>query len=178
MRRACCWRINKAVGQARSPNLRQAHDSHVNLCKAQQPTSSDGCSATFSRHVPIARIAMNNARRRFLSFAATAAAGTALSACVVVPAGRGYPSAGGYGGGYGDGYEVSVAPPAPHYEVAIAAPGPGFLWIGGHWRWGGHRHAWVPGHWTRPRHGHHWEPHRWQQHGRGWRESPGHWRPR
>jgi hypothetical protein len=38
---------------------------------------------------------------------------------------------------------VTEAPPPLVQETVIAAPGPGFIWIGGHWRWEG-------GHWARP----------------------------
>ncbi len=47
---------------------------------------------------------------------------------------------------------VNEPPPAPVEETVIAAPGPGFIWIGGFWGWnGGHWH-WERGHWARPPH--------------------------
>ena len=37
-------------------------------------------------------------------------------------------------------------PPPPVAEQIYAAPGPDFVWIGGHWAW--HRHwLWIRGHW-------------------------------
>src|SRR5579864_6593418 len=35
------------------------------------------------------------------------------------------------------GEAVAVAPPPPQVEVYGAPPGPGFVWLGGFWRWEG-----------------------------------------
>ena len=69
-----------------------------------------------------------------------------------------------------------VAPPAPYYEVQPALPYPGAVWIGGYWRWGGHRHVWGPGRYEPPRPGHPYVPHRWHRapHG-GWYLQGGAW---
>jgi hypothetical protein len=119
--------------------------------------------------------------------------GAALAGCIVVPAGRRgggpdgpYSSGGGGGpGGYGygtpapgwSGEAVVVAPPAPVYEVIPAAPGLGYIWIGGHWRWQLNRHIWIGGQWALPPRGYSvWVPHRWERGQRGWVEHPGRWR--
>jgi hypothetical protein len=47
--------------------------------------------------------------------------GALLGGCVVAPA-PGY---------YGGGAVVTVAPPAPQYEVVGVAPTPGVVWFGG-----------------------------------------------
>ena len=113
-------------------------------------------------------------RSLFLCLAPLAMA-AALGGCVVAPA---YPRHGGYGsyGGYDDAY-VTAPPPQPRYEVAGAAPYPGWVWIGGYWTWRANRHVWVDGRWHAPRPGHRWQPHRWEpiSGGRGWREQPGRW---
>jgi hypothetical protein len=57
---------------------------------------------------------------------------------------------------------VDAAPPAPMVDAVVAAPGPGFVWIGGAWFWGGGRWVWQGGHWARPPHpGAVWVPHRY-----------------
>jgi len=72
---------------------------------------------------------------------------------------------------------VTVRPPAVRVELRSAAPGPGHVWVAGHWRWNGTRHAWVGGTWVvKPR------PHsvrvagHWKRQGRGWVWIKGHWR--
>lgn len=92
-----------------------------------------------------------------------------LSGCYIVPAG--YPR-----GGYPAGEVVDVAPPAPQYEVVPAAPGLGYVWIGGYWNWQLGRHVWVGGRWALPPAGHTWVPHRWERGPRGWSSYPGYWR--
>ncbi len=105
-----------------------------------------------------------------LGFAA--AAGSLLGGCIVVPAGRHY---GGRGPQSEDDEVVSVAPPAPQVEVVVAAPGPGYFWIGGHWGWIGSRHAWIGGRWEGYRPGWRWAPFAWMPHRHGWRRNPGRW---
>jgi len=90
--------------------------------------------------------------------------GIALAGCVIVPDQR--HAAGGI---------VMVAPPPPNEEVIGVAPVPGYIWMGGYWRWAGDRHEWVPGHWAEPRPGRHWVRHQWVRQGDGWRMKPGHW---
>ena len=97
-----------------------------------------------------------------------------LSACIMVPVGHRY----GGGGPYAendDGDVVTVAPPAPQVEVVVAAPGPGYFWIGGYWGWIGGRHVWVGGRWDTYRPGWRWVPFGWGRYRHGWRASPGRW---
>ena len=115
-----------------------------------------------------------------------------LTACVVAPypARRvGYPQpvpsypqqqpGYGYGqpvpGDYGDDIVVDVAPPAPYVEIVPRIPFAGALWIGGHWGWGGNRHAWVPGRWEQPRPGYGWRPHAWVPQRGQWHLRGGGW---
>ena len=118
--------------------------------------------------------------RRTLGTALVVAACGALTACIVVPAGRRYQPLPGSGPGpRGDdtdeGDVVTVAPPAPQVDVWVAAPGPGFFWLAGHWGWLGGRHVWVGGRWQAYRPGWRWVPFAWQRHPRGWRSAPGRW---
>ena len=76
------------------------------------------------------------------------------------------------------GATVAVAPPPPREEVIGVAPAPGYVWIGGYWRWSGVAHVWVPGHWVVGRPGYVWVPHRWVRYGGGWRLAEGHWERR
>jgi WXXGXW repeat (2 copies) len=72
---------------------------------------------------------------------------------------------------------VERRPPPARREVIGVAPGRGFLWIGGFWRWGGADFVWVPGRWERPprdRRG--WEHDHWRHTRRGWYWVEGHWR--
>jgi WXXGXW repeat (2 copies) len=72
---------------------------------------------------------------------------------------------------------VRIAPPAPRAEVRIAAPGPGYVWVGGFHRWDGAAYVWVPGHWVlppRPRAV--WVSGHWRHGRRGWFWVEGHWR--
>ncbi len=112
--------------------------------------------------------------RRRLGLVLALAAASTLSACIVVPAGRVH----GSRPRDDDDDErdvVTVAPPAPRVDVVIAAPGPGYFWIGGHWGWIGGRHVWVGGRWEAHRPGWRWVPYGWVQHRRGWRAVPGRW---
>ncbi|HQQ70149.1 MAG TPA: hypothetical protein PLL92_07550 [Alicycliphilus sp.] len=108
--------------------------------------------------------------RRALPALALAAAGLALTGCVVTPA---YPVAT---------QEVVYAPSAPpplQTEVVPVAPSPVHVWINGYWGWGGGRYAWTPGYWAAaPRTGYVWHPRRWEHGPRGWGQHGGYWGPR
>lgn len=91
-----------------------------------------------------------------------------LTACVVGPTPY---------GDVGVGW-VSIAPPAPQYEVIGAPPAPGWFWVGGSWGWTGGRYVWNRGHWQAPRRGYTWVPQRWDRGPHGWRSNPGHWERR
>ena len=68
-------------------------------------------------------------------------------------------------------------PPPARVEVVGVAPGPGFVWIGGFWRWGGAEYAWVPGRWAPRERGHrHWNAGHWRHTRRGWYWAEGRWR--
>jgi hypothetical protein len=73
---------------------------------------------------------------------------------------------------------VNTAPPAPIYEAQPVAPGNGYAWVPGHYRWEGNQYVWVHGHYMRPpQSGQVWVPGHWVQSPNGryhWRE--GHWR--
>lgn len=61
---------------------------------------------------------------------------------------------------------VTVAPPAPRYEV-VPAPRAGWVWAPGHWEWQGNRHVWMQGTWLRERSGYEYRAPRWVQRGNG-----------
>jgi hypothetical protein len=92
----------------------------------------------------------------------------ALAACVPLPP----PGAVFIGAVFG--------PPAPRVEVIGVAPGPGFVWVRGYYRWAGGAYLWVPGRWARPPYaGAVWVPGRWAHHPRqGWYYVDGRWRGR
>ena len=69
---------------------------------------------------------------------------------------------------------VTVAPPAPRYEV-VRAPRRGSVWAPGHWEWRGHRHVWVGGHWMRARPGYAYQSPRWVQKNGRWNMRHGAW---
>lgn len=72
---------------------------------------------------------------------------------------------------------VKVRPPAAIVETRPAAPGPGYVWIGGVHRWNGTAYVWGPGRWERPpRPGARWVAHRWVHRGGGWVLVEGRWR--
>jgi hypothetical protein len=86
----------------------------------------------------------------------------AVSAACATPRGRVY---------------VRVGPPAPIVDTRVVAPGAGYLWLPGFYRWNGAAYAWVPGRWERaPRPRAAWVPGRWVRERRGWYFVEGHWR--
>jgi hypothetical protein len=69
---------------------------------------------------------------------------------------------------------VRLAPPTPIVERVPTAPGPGYVWVGGHYNWNGTRYVWVPGHYIR--HTGHWCAGGWHHNAvRGWYWTEGHW---
>jgi hypothetical protein len=67
-------------------------------------------------------------------------------------------------------------PPAAPVEVIGVAPGPGYVWVGGHYAWRG-RWVWVRGHWDRAPVGYAgWVPGHWGRRAGGWVWVEGHWR--
>jgi hypothetical protein len=70
---------------------------------------------------------------------------------------------------------VSVAPPAPQYEV-VPAPRQGHVWVPGHYEWRGNQYSWVQGHWLAARSGYEYREPRWVQRGNGeWVMVGGNW---
>ena len=77
---------------------------------------------------------------------------------------------------------VITAPPpapAPVVEQVPPQPGPGYVWVEGHWAWRPRfaRYAWVPGHWVVPESpGAVWVPGHWVARANGYVWVDGHWR--
>ena len=72
---------------------------------------------------------------------------------------------------------VDRDPPPPRREVIVAAPGPGYVWVQGHWAWVSNDYVWQPGVWVVVQPGRrHWEPGHWRHDRRGWYWVDGHWR--
>jgi WXXGXW repeat (2 copies) len=69
---------------------------------------------------------------------------------------------------------ISIAPPAPQYEVVPIVPA-GYVWAPGYWGWTGERHVWVGGRAILQREGYRWEPDRWEQRDRAYYRTAGHW---
>jgi hypothetical protein len=87
-------------------------------------------------------------------------------------------------GCYSGSRPVSHVPPPPmpaaQAEVMPASPGPGYIWIPGHWTWrpSDRTYAWVPGHWTVPPSGGVWVPGHWESRADGYVWVDSHWRTR
>ena len=72
---------------------------------------------------------------------------------------------------------VPQAPPTVRVEAQTVAPGAGYIWQPGYWRWNGATYVWVSGGWVRPpRTTAVWVPGHWVNRGAGWVWIPGHWR--
>jgi hypothetical protein len=72
---------------------------------------------------------------------------------------------------------VSTPPPAARVEVIGTAPGPDYVWIGGHWGWHGTEYVWVDGRWDRGPHAKaKWVPGHWKHTSRGYVWQEGHWK--
>nr|MDP2192320.1 hypothetical protein [Rhodoferax sp.] len=71
-------------------------------------------------------------------------------------------------------FNISIAPPAPLYEVAPAVA-PGYIWVPGYWAWNVDRHVWIRGRTVVQRVGYRWEPDRWEQRDRVYYRYPGRW---
>ncbi|HEY3756947.1 MAG TPA: YXWGXW repeat-containing protein [Opitutaceae bacterium] len=75
--------------------------------------------------------------------------------------------------GFGVNVRITAAPPPMRAEIIPAAPGPGYVWVRGHWAW---RHGWVwmPGSYQyRP--GYNWVPGHWDSRGGEYVWVEGHW---
>jgi hypothetical protein len=64
---------------------------------------------------------------------------------------------------------VRSQPPPERIETVPMSPGPGYIWIRGHWGWHHERWEWIDGHWDRSvRPGMEWIPGHWSQRANGW----------
>jgi len=71
---------------------------------------------------------------------------------------------------------VTEAPPPVRVETRTVAPGPGYVWTSGYWRWTGAGYQWVPGSWiVRPRPAAIWVEGHWVRRAGGWIWVAGHW---
>lgn len=72
----------------------------------------------------------------------------------------------------------SDEPPPVAADTVAPAPGPGYVWVGGEWRWNGMGWVWSNGYWaTPPWGGAVWIRGYWYRGPfGGWRHAPGHWR--
>jgi hypothetical protein len=72
---------------------------------------------------------------------------------------------------------VTRAPPTVRVETQTVAPGPGYVWTPGYWRWTGVDYAWVSGTWVvRPSPVAVWVSGHWVRRPGGWVWIGGHWR--
>lgn len=73
------------------------------------------------------------------------------------------------------GVTIRVAPPAPRIERVVVRPG--YTWVGGYWRWNGHRYVWRNGYYARVRPGRTvWVAGHYRAAPGGYVWVPGHWR--
>lgn len=73
---------------------------------------------------------------------------------------------------------ITVAPPAPRYEVVPAAR-EGYVWAPGHWEWRHGEYVWDAGRWMPERRGYEYHESRWVQRGNGeWVLVGGNWEHR
>lgn len=71
---------------------------------------------------------------------------------------------------------VGSQPPPARVEAVTVAPGPGYIWIRGHWSWHHERWVWVNGHWDRvAQPGSVWIPGQWVARSNGWAWMEGHY---
>lgn len=74
-------------------------------------------------------------------------------------------------------YYATVPPPPLRAEAYGVAPGPGYVWVGGYWGWGGGRYVWTRGYWGRPpRPRAVWAPGYWERYHDRYRFRAGRWR--
>ena len=71
---------------------------------------------------------------------------------------------------------VRSEPPPERVEVIPMMPGPGYIWIRGHWGWHHEHWEWINGHWDRvAQPGYSWVPGQWVVRGGGWVWVEGHY---
>jgi hypothetical protein len=72
---------------------------------------------------------------------------------------------------------VRTGPPPLRSEAVLVSPGPGYVWIPGHYRYERGGYVWVGGRYERaPRSRARWVPGHWENGRRGWYYVEGHWR--
>jgi len=72
---------------------------------------------------------------------------------------------------------VRTGPPPIVVERRSVAPGPGYVWVDGYYRWDGRAYVWSNGRYERPPHPRaRWEAGHWQRDRHGWYFVEGHWR--
>ncbi len=70
-----------------------------------------------------------------------------------------------------------IAPPPARVEVIGTAPGPQYVWIGGHHEWRGSAYVWVGGRWAaRPHRRARWVAGHWRHTREGWYWVDGRWK--
>ena len=77
------------------------------------------------------------------------------------------------------GVEVVVRrPPPERMEVRSGPPGPGYVWVGGHYAWQRGDYLWIGGRWEAPPQPTYrrWEAGHWARVRGGWYWVEGHWR--
>jgi hypothetical protein len=71
---------------------------------------------------------------------------------------------------------VQSQPPAERIETIPMSPGPGYIWVRGHWAWRHEHWEWFDGHWDRvSQPGSVWISGQWVARGRGWVWIEGHY---
>ena len=79
--------------------------------------------------------------------------------------------------GASGGVYVRTGPPPLRREVIVTAPGPGYVWVPGYYRYDRTEYVWVTGRYERPPRGRaRWVPGHWENSRRGWFYVQGHWR--
>ena len=71
---------------------------------------------------------------------------------------------------------VAGPPPPPPGEYIPASPGPGYVWIHGHYLWRNGQYVWAPGHYAVRRGGAVWVEGRYENRPEGYVWVEGHWR--
>jgi hypothetical protein len=72
---------------------------------------------------------------------------------------------------------IREGPPPAREEVIVRRPGPDYVWIRGHWGYGGGGYTWVSGRWERPERAHRrWADGHWARDRHGWYWVEGRWR--